>query len=82
MSLFDVNMYTIVTIAYHTSCYNKIEYFKFIVIFYTGLTTCVILIQHSLAATFFGRKVFHKHIGSILLTSIVCIVNKEISRRK
>ena len=82
MSLYDVNMYTIVTIAYHTACYNKIEYFKFIVIFYIGLTTCVILIQNSLVATFFGRKVFHKHIGFILLTSIGCMVNKEISRRK
>ena len=46
---------TIVTIAYNTSCYNKIDYFKFIVIFYIGLTTCVILMQHSLAATFFGQ---------------------------
>ena len=82
MSLYDVNMYIIFTMAYNTSCYNKIEYFKFIVIFYIGLNTCVILIQHSLAATFIGRKVFHKHIGSVLLTSIGCLVNKEIARRK
>ena len=69
MSVFDVNMYTIVNIAYHTSCYNEIEYFKFIVIFYIGLTTCVILIQYSLAATFFGK--YNKsipYIGFILLT--------------